>query len=129
MDAAANASAINDTNASAINDINYIYYEFRPHDRRMPSAVTAWRTALDNIGLEHVKLPEISYCLTHWGVFIDPEILEGKKEELAQQLAAQVAQRQLRYLELHEYEGFNPDGTRFLKDYREYTSGGVSWMI
>lgn len=105
----------------------HIYYEFKSHDRYIPTAITIWRTALDNIGLQHVQVPEICTCLTHWGIDIDPKVLEGKQEELATQLALQVACGQLRYLDVKEYEGRDPDGTPHLKDYREYSRGGVRW--
>jgi hypothetical protein len=89
----------------------WIWYEFKPIDRCMTTAVHVWRTALDNIGLQHKELPEITPTLVDWGVMLNEVELEGKADKLEEQLILQVQQQELRYLNISVYEGVNPDGT------------------
>ena len=89
----------------------FIYYEFKPIDRRMPTAANVWRTVLDNIGLQHLALPDIHDTIVDWVVVLETDKLEGKEGELEEQLALKVEQNELRYLNISVYKGVNPDGT------------------
>lgn len=98
----------------------WIYYSFKPIDRYMPTAEYVWRTALDNIGLKHMELPEIQKSLMDWVVILDPDTLEGKEHELEAELAQQVEYKELRYLNVTAYKGVKADGTLCFDYYMEY---------
>ena len=87
-----------------------------------------------------MPLPEITSTLVDWYVYLDISALEGKELDLEQELAMQVAQHQLRYLNVEVLNGncgscsnCNCDCDReaesSLLPYREYTSGGYRFHV
>lgn len=97
----------------------------------MPSAIQVWRTVLDNAGLQHMPLPEITSTLVDWYVCLDISALEGKELDLEQELAMKVAQHQLRYLNVEVLNDNDCDRETesSLLPCREYTSGGCMFHV
>ena len=85
----------------------WIYYNFN----RVSSSIKVWRTALDNIGLQHLELPEINMSIMECVVVLDADTLDGKEDELEQQMANKVEQNEIQHLTVTVYDGVKSDGT------------------
>jgi hypothetical protein len=102
---------------------NMIYYQFKPRDRCIHTAVKVWRTALNNIGLAHVDVPEITKCLMDWNVCLKSDTIDGKIEELEDQLALQVKDKELRYLYVTRDMGWREYHQTFYRAYHMIADG------